>query len=70
MNTQHYIDTKKWVEKVMDSCKTYPQTKTADKLIDNFYNLMKTQNIDVKVRCDIERDLKYKLLLIQKELTN
>lgn len=64
----HFIDTKIWVEKVINSCVTYNQTKTANKLIDNFYNLMISNDVDVKIRCDIERDLKYKLLLVQKDL--
>lgn len=64
----HFIDTKIWVEKVINSCVTYNQTKTANKLIDNFYNLMISNEVDVKIRCDIERDLKYKLLLVQKDL--
>lgn len=64
----HFIDTKIWVEKVINSCVTYNQTKTANKLIDNFYNLMMSNEVDVKIRCDIERDLKYKLLLVQKDL--
>lgn len=34
----HYGDIAKWIEKVINSCVTYEQVKTADKLIINFEN--------------------------------
>jgi hypothetical protein len=38
----HYGDVAKWIEKVIDSCETYQQTFTVNKLIRNFKNqLMK-----------------------------
>jgi hypothetical protein len=32
----HYGDVSKWIEKVIDSCETYQQTFTVNKLIRNF----------------------------------
>lgn len=41
--SKHYGDVSKWIEKVIDSCETYQQTFTANKLIRNFRNqLMKS----------------------------
>lgn len=34
--SKHYEDVAKWVEKVIDSCETYQQTFTVNKLIKNF----------------------------------
>ena len=34
----HYGDISNWIEKVINSCVTYEQIKTADKLIINFEN--------------------------------
>lgn len=40
--SRHYGDVAKWIEKVIDSCETYQQTFTVNKLIRNFRNqLMK-----------------------------
>jgi len=62
------MDVKSWVEKVIDSCITYPQTIVASKLINNFYEQMKNNNVDIIIRSEIESELKYRLLLIQHEL--
>jgi hypothetical protein len=32
----HYGDVQKWIEKVIDSCETYDQTRSAKRLIWNF----------------------------------
>ena len=34
--SEYYGDVQKWVEKVIDSCVTYEQTTTAERLISNF----------------------------------
>jgi hypothetical protein len=34
--SRHYGDVSKWIEKVIDSCETYQQTFTANKLLRNF----------------------------------
>jgi hypothetical protein len=33
---EYYGDVQKWVEKVIDSCETYEQTTTAERLVSNF----------------------------------
>jgi hypothetical protein len=33
---EYYGDVQKWVEKVIDSCVTYEQTTTAERLVSNF----------------------------------
>ena len=33
---KYYGDVQKWVEKVIDSCVTYEQTTTAERLVSNF----------------------------------
>lgn len=58
-----------WVEKVINSCENYKQTLTAKKLINNFYDLMKNNNVDISTRCKIEYELQYKLLIIQDKLS-
>jgi len=34
--SKHYGDVAKWIEKVIDSCETYQQTVTVNKLMRNF----------------------------------
>ena len=34
--SEYYGDVQKWVEKVIDSCVTYEQTTTAERLVSNF----------------------------------
>ena len=34
--SEHYGDVEKWVRKVIDSCETYDQTRSAKRLIWNF----------------------------------
>ena len=34
--SEHYGDVSKWIEKVIDSCETYEQTTTAERLVSNF----------------------------------
>jgi hypothetical protein len=35
-NSNHYGDISTWIEKVIESCETILQTRTADKLLKNF----------------------------------
>lgn len=37
-NSNHYGDISNWIEKVIESCETTKQTRTADKLLRNFEN--------------------------------
>ena len=40
--SRHYGDVTRWIEKVIDSCETFEQTRTARKLLENFsYQLVK-----------------------------
>lgn len=34
--SRHYGDITKWIEKVIDSCQTWEQTRTASRLVSNF----------------------------------
>jgi len=67
--SNHYLDVFRWIEKVIDSCKTYPQTiVTPRRLIDNYENSMKTQGIEYRTIVDLKDKLRFKLLVLQREL--
>jgi hypothetical protein len=66
--SNHYLDVFRWIEKVIDSCKTYPQTIVARRLIDNYENSMKIQGIEYRTIVDLEYKLRLKLLVLQNEL--
>jgi len=66
--SNHYLDVFRWIEKVIDSCKTYPQTIVARRLIDNYENSMKTQGIEYRTIVDLKDKLRFKLLVLQREL--
>jgi hypothetical protein len=38
--SRHYGDVQRWIEKVIDSCETYDQTRSARRLIWNFEKQM------------------------------
>ena len=42
----HYGDLQKWIEKVIDSCETYEQTRSARRLVWNFEKQMVRNKID------------------------
>ena len=42
----HYGDIQKWIEKVIDSCETYDQTRSARRLICNFEKQMRRNKVD------------------------
>ena len=44
--SEHYGDVSKWIEKGIDSCETYEQTTTAERLVSNFDNQLKTKRIE------------------------
>ena len=68
IDNQKYIDIKNWVEKIINSCVTHKQTLTAGKLIDNFYNMMTSDNVDIMFRCNLEYILRSRLYTVQSEL--
>ena len=44
--SRHYGDVGKWIEKVIDSCKTTDQVMTTRKLIKNFDKQIQNKHID------------------------
>lgn len=66
--SSHYGDIVKWIEKVIDSCETYEQSRTAGKLIRNFYNQLErklgTSNYSTIIH-PLESRLSYKRQEIQ-----
>jgi hypothetical protein len=44
--SRHYGDVGKWIEKVIDSCKTTDQVRTTRKLIRNFDKQIQNKHID------------------------
>ena len=61
----HYGDVAKWIEKVIDSCETYQQTFTVEKLIRNFEKQLIRSTPDKYWRdyqYSVIRSLEHKLL--------
>ena len=44
--SRHYGDVQNWIEKVIDSCETYEQTRSARRLIWNFEKQMVRNKVD------------------------
>ena len=44
--SRHYGDVQKWIEKVIDSCETYDQTRSARVLVWNFEKQMIRNKVD------------------------
>ena len=42
----HYGDLQKWIEKIIDSCETYEQTRSARRLVWNFEKQMTRNKVD------------------------
>lgn len=42
----HYGDVQKWIEKIIDSCETHDQTRSARRLIWNFEKQMRRNKVD------------------------
>ena len=51
--SNHYGDVQNWVEKVIDSCETYDQARSARRLIWNFENQMVNNKLDSSIRRSI-----------------
>ena len=51
--SNHYVDVQNWVEKVIDSCETYDQARSARRLIWNFENQMVNNKLDSSIRRSI-----------------
>ena len=71
--SEHYGDVSKWIEKVIDSCETYEQTTTAERLVSNFNKQLKTKRIEKYWRehfYNLISPLESKLKNKQEELLN
>ena len=71
--SEHYGDVAKWIEKVIDSCETYEQTTTAERLVSNFNKQLKIKQIEKYWRehfYDLISPLESKLKNKQEELLN
>jgi len=71
--SNHYGDVQNWVEKVIDSCETYNQTRSARMLVWNFEKQMTENNVDSSIRSSIGSHLRNLLSnkthdLIEKQL--
>ncbi len=44
--SRHYGDVQNWIEKVIDSCETYEQTRSARRLVWNFEKQMVRNKVD------------------------
>ena len=67
--SRHYGDLQKWIEKIIDSCETYEQTRSARRLICNFENQMVRNKVDSGILYTIGHYLRdvisYKVKAIQ-----
>lgn len=45
----HYGDLQKWIEKVIDSCETYEQTRSVKRLVWNFEKQMVRKKVDSSI---------------------
>lgn len=62
--SNHYGDVQKWVEKVINSCETYEQYRSARRLIWNFESQMEKNKVNGQIRFSIGHHLR--LLLSDK----
>lgn len=57
-------ETKKWIDKVIKSCKTWEQTTTAERLVENFNLKLKDSDYDrllgIPLMISLENSLKQK----------
>ena len=56
--SNHYGDVQIWVEKVIDSCETYNQARSARMLVLNFEKQMTENNVDSSIRSSIGHHLR------------
>ena len=71
--SEHYGDVSKWIEKVIDSCETYEQLTTAERLVSNFNKQLKIKQIEKYWRehfYNLISPLESKLKNKQEELLN
>ena len=56
--SNHYGDVQNWVEKVIDSCETYDQARSAKMLVLNFEKQMTENNVGSSIRSSIGHHLR------------
>jgi hypothetical protein len=66
--SKHYLDIFLWIQRVIDSCETYPQTISAYKLILRYYRLMGEMGIDNTSKIHIDNKLTSRLYEKQDEI--
>ena len=70
-NEVHYGDLIKWVYKVIDSCQTREQIRTAERLIDNFSEQPQIKQLDVNLYFEIIREMRNKCIeMMEKQLNS
>jgi hypothetical protein len=70
-NEVHYGDLIKWVYKVIDSCQTREQIRTAERLIDNFSEQPQIKQLDVNLYFEIIREMRHKCIeMMEKQLNS
>jgi hypothetical protein len=67
--SRHYGDVAKWIEKVIDSCQTWEQTKTASKLVDNFDNQLRKEKNYRVLKWTVIEDLHNRIDVTRLDLT-
>jgi hypothetical protein len=64
----HYGDVQKWIEKVIDSCETYEQTRSARVLVWNFEKQMVRNKVDSGILYTIGHHLRDVISYKNKEI--
>lgn len=59
--SRHYGDVTKWIEKVIDSCQTWDQVRTASKLVSNFDRQLSKEKNYFKISYSTTDILRYKI---------
>jgi hypothetical protein len=67
-NEVHYGDLIKWVHKVINSCQTRGQVKTAERLIENFSRQPQIKQLDVDLYNEIIREMRLKCINMSFEM--
>lgn len=67
--SKHWADVYKWIDKVVDSCKTMSQCQICENLIDNFYSTYSSR-LGVRDCHNLRRELDIKLIEIQFKIQN
>jgi sulfur relay (sulfurtransferase) DsrC/TusE family protein len=66
--SNHYGDVQNWVEKVIDSCETYNQARSARMLVLNFEKQMSRNKVNSSLIWSVSSSLSFELTLKRNEL--